>query len=314
MAEGGHVDETGFAAEGRGLLEVGAAEGLLVPLECAGGGEDCAAAAIFPRAGEGGEHGDGADGGSAELGALDAVVEAEGGGASGGVFAGELLDFCGGHAGPVGYALGGVFAGALGETVEAVGHFVDVGAVFKAFVEDDVHHAEGEGGVGAGTDGDVPVGKGGGAGAVGIDDDEARAVAAGLLDHGPEVDVVAVNVRAPGEDEFGEAEVFSGGAELFSVDGVPGLAAGFRTDGAVEAAGAEAVKEAAVHGAVAELADGAGVAVGKDGLGAVLIADLLEARGDGGEGFVPGDALEGFVFAAAGEWVVWRTPGLRRRG
>ena len=151
-----------------------------------------------------------------------------------------------------------------------MGHVVNVGAVFKALVEDDVHHAEGEGGVGTGADGDVPVGERGGAGAIGIDDDETCAVAAGLVDHGPEVDVVAVDVRGPGKDEFGEAEVFGGDSELFSVDEVPGLAAGLRTDGAVEAAGAEAVEEAAVHGAEAEHADGACVAVGQDGLGTVL--------------------------------------------
>jgi hypothetical protein len=168
-----------------------------------------------------------------------------------------------------------------------VGHGVDVGAVFKPFVEDDVHHAEGERRVGAGADGDVPVGKRGGAGAVGVDDDEACAIAAGLLDHGPQMDVVAVDVRAPGEDELGKAEVFGGSAELFSVDGVPGHAAGLRTDGAVQAAGAQAVKEAAVHGAVTEYADGARIAVGQDGLGAVFVADLLEARCDFGRGLRP---------------------------
>ncbi len=136
-------------------------------------------------------------------------------------------------------------------------HGVDVGAIFKAFVEDDVHHAQGQRGVGAGADGDVPVGERGGTGAIGIDDDEARARAAGLLDHGPQVHVVAVDVRAPGEDEFGEAEILGGRAQLLSVDQVPGLAAGFRTDGAVKAAGAQAVKEAAVHGPVAEHGDGA---------------------------------------------------------
>ena len=137
---------------------------------------------------------------------------------------------------------------------------------------------------------------------VGIDDDEAGAIAAGLLDHGPEMDVVAVDVGAPGEDELGEAEIFGGRAQLFAVDEVPGHAAGFRADGAIELAGAEAVKEAAVHGAEAEHADGARVAVGQDRLGADGVADVLETGGDGVEGFVPGDALEGFVLAAAGEW------------
>ena len=142
------------------------------------------------------------------------------------------------------------------------------------------------------------VGKGGCAGAIGVDDDEACAFAAGLLDHGPEMDVVAVDVRTPGEDELGEAKVFGGSAELFSVDSVPGHATGFRTDGAVESAGAQAVKEAAVHGAVTEYADGARIAVGQDGLGAVFVADLLKAGSDFVEGLVPGDALEGLMLAA----------------
>ena len=80
-----------------------------------------------------------------------------------------------------------------------------------------------------------------------------------------------------------------------------GLAAGLRADGAVELRGAEAVEEAAIHGAVAELADGAGVGVGQDRFGAVLAGDDGEAGRDGVEGFVPGDALEGFGFAAVGE-------------
>ena len=180
-----------------------------------------------------------------------------------------------------------------------MGEFIDVGAVFKAFVKDDVHHAQGEGGVGSGTDGDVPVSQRGGAGAVGVDDDEARAIAAGLLDHGPEMDVVAVDVRGPGEHQFGEAEILGGRAVFLAVYQVPGLTSGLGADGAVEAAGAQAVKETAVHGAEAEHADGAGV--GQDGLGAVQIADLLEARGNGVEGFIPGDALEGLVLAAAFE-------------
>ena len=79
-------------------------------------------------------------------------------------------------------------------------------------------------------------------------------------------------LRAPGEDQLGQAEVFGGHAELLAINQVPRHAAGFRTDGAIELAGAEAMKEAAVHGAEAKHADGARIAVGKDRLGAVRSA------------------------------------------
>ncbi len=95
-------------------------------------------------------------------------------------------------------------------------------------------------------------------------------------------------------------------AELFGLGAVAdaeGLGhaghAGGGADGAVEARGAEAMKEAAVHACAVEQAHGAGVAVGQDGLGAELGGDGAEAGGDGVEGFVPGDALEAaFAFGA----------------
>ena len=159
--------------------------------------------------------------------------------------------------------------------------------------------AEGEGNVSAGTNGDMPIGMRGSARFVRIDDDEARAIAPGLLDHGPKMNVVAVDVCAPGEDELCKPEVLGWSAQLFAVHGVPGNAASLGTDGAVQAACAETMKEAAVHGAVAELADGAGIAVRQDGLRPVTIAGFFQARCDRVERFVPAHAFKGFMFAAA---------------
>src|SRR6185312_4684219 len=133
------------------------------------------------------------------------------------------------------------------------------------------------------------------------------AVAPGLLDKRPEVNVVAVNVRAPGEDKLGEPEVFRGRAHLFSVDQIPGSAAGFGANGPVETAGAQTVKKASIHGAIAKHADGPGVTIGQDGLGAVPLANFAEAHCYRIESFVPADALEGFVFAAPGERRFGRT-------
>ena len=84
---------------------------------------------------------------------------------------------------------------------------VDVVAVFETFRSDHVHHGEGERGVGAGADGVVAVGELAGAVLVRIDGVEPRAVAARFDDEGPEMDVGAEDVGAPGEDQFGVAEL-----------------------------------------------------------------------------------------------------------
>jgi hypothetical protein len=99
------------------------------------------------------------------------------------------------------------------------------------------------------------------------------AVAACFFDEGPQVNVVAVDIRGPGDDVPGMAEVLRVGAELFSVDRHQGIAACGRADGAIEPRGAEPVKEAAIHGAIAEHTNGPGVGVGQDGLRTVFPAE-----------------------------------------
>ena len=76
-------------------------------------------------------------------------------------------------------------------------------------------------------------------------------------------------------------------------------AAGRGADGAVQARRAQAVKETAIHAGVVEQPHGPGVAIGQDGFGAELGGDGLEARGDGVQRIIPGDALEAaFAFGA----------------
>ena len=175
----------------------------------------------------------------------------------------------------------------------------DVVGVEQVLADDDVHHAEGERDVGAGIDGQIPVGAGGGAGAVRIDDHQLGAVAARFLDEGPEVDVVAVDVRAPGDDVARVRELLRLGAELGAVHRLDADFPGDGADGAVQLRGAQAMKEAAVHGRAVEHAERAAVGVRKNGFGAVLARDLLEAGGDFVERFVPGDALEILLIAGA---------------
>ena len=100
-----------------------------------------------------------------------------------------------------------------------------------------MHQGQREKGVGSGVDGEVLVGQCRGAGAVRVDDDQACAVAAGGLDEGPQMDVVAVDVGSPGDDEGGVGEVLRGGAKLDAVDGEEGRPAGGGADSAVELGG-----------------------------------------------------------------------------
>ena len=132
-----------------------------------------------------------------------------------------------------------------------------------------MHDGERERGVGAGADREVLVGKRGGARSVGVDDDEPGPTSAGFFNEWPQVNVVAVNVGAPRDDEAGMREVLWRGAELDAVDAQQRFATGAGADSAVELRGSEAVEEPAIHRPVAKLSDGACVAVGEDGFGAV---------------------------------------------
>ncbi len=299
MAQLAHVDDARQAAQRRGQRKIWPLQCLLVPSESARGRKLSAAPANFPCAGERRQHGDGPHRCAPVFASLHPIVQTQRGGARGGVLARQLLDLARGHSGVVSDALRRKLAHALGQALEAMRHFRDVGAVFEALVEDHVHHAEGQRRIRSGTDGDVPVGYCGCPRAVGIDDDQPRSVAPRLLDEWPQVNVVAVDVRGPREDKIGQAEVFGWRAQLLSVDQVPCLPARFGTDGAVKLARPQAVKEAAIHGAVAEHADGSGVTVREDRFGAVPVADLVKPRSDRIERFVPARALECFVLAPA---------------
>ena len=92
---------------------------------------------------------------------------------------------------------------ALAQRLGADGVALDVVAVLEAVAEDHVHHAQGQRGVGTRQQRQVLVRLLRGARAEGIDGDELRAPPPRLLDEGPEVDVRADDVGAPGHDEPG---------------------------------------------------------------------------------------------------------------
>ena len=170
--------------------------------------------------------------------------------------------------------------------------FLDIGAIFEAIAQNHVHKAESEREIGPGVDDEMLIGHPGGTGFDGIDHDEAGAAAAGVDDERPQVDVISVNIGAPGDDEFGFPELFRLGAEAVTEGGHQGRAAGGGTNSAIKTRGAEAVEEAAVHAGVIQQAHGAGVAVGQHGFRTEFAHGGRKAGGDGVYRLIPTDARE----------------------
>jgi hypothetical protein len=128
--------------------------------------------------------------------------------------------------------------------------------------------------------------------AVGIDHHQLRALAAGLDDKGPQVNVVAMNVRSPGDDVAREGELLWFGAQLHPEYGLQTHFPGDGADGAIQLRSAQAVEEATIHGAAVQHRQRAPAGVGKNGFAAEFAADFPEAICDLLERLVPGNALE----------------------
>src|ERR1700734_1881684 len=99
-----------------------------------------------------------------------------------------------------------------------------------------------------------------------VDNHQPGALAPCFFDEGPQMNVIAVDIRGPRDDVPGMAEVFRIRSQLRPVDGYEGIAACRRTDRAVELRGAEPVKEPAIHGPIAEDPHRPRVGIGQDGL------------------------------------------------
>src|SRR5436305_7566298 len=133
-----------------------------------------------------------------------------------GVFARELHYVDRGNSREGGDRLRRILLDFLLQLVEAQRVLGDVIGVIEIFVDDDVHHRERQRDVRPRIDGQIPIGKGGGTGLIWVDDNQLRAVPTCLFYEGPQVNVGAVNVRAPGDYVLRIAEGFHIGAELAS--------------------------------------------------------------------------------------------------
>ena len=145
--------------------------------------------------------------------------------------------------------------------------------------------------VGAGARAEEGVGVVGGLRAVGVDAVDLGASLASHLDVVAEVDVGREHADAPEDNHIAMLGFLRGGRQRRAHDVAIATALGGRTDGAVEARGAERVEEG-VAGAVANRAHRAGVGVGQDGLGAVFLDDAVPAPSDLFDGLIPADGAK----------------------
>src|SRR5262249_13799810 len=135
--------------------------------------------------------------------------------------------------------------------------------------------------------------------AVRVDDHQLRAVLPRLLDERPQVDIGAVDVRAPGDDVFGFGEGGDVGPHFAAEHADQSVAAGRGADGAVELRSAQPVEETGVYPLTIQVAERPAIRVGEDRLRSEVLGRLLQAAGDLAQRDLPGDAIKVAEIATA---------------
>ena len=288
VADGRHVDRARIVPD-----EIGPLERLVVDRVGAARREQGAARRIAPGADQRGEAGRGAHRHAAAGVPLHPIVEPDHRGLDRAVVPRQRNDVVGCETGDLRDAPRRVIAQAFHELLETQRVTRDVVVIEQVFRDEDVHHAQRQRGIGARQRREVHVTLLRGLAAVGIDRDQLGAAAFRLLHAAPQVQVRDDGIRAPDDDELGVFELFEIGADARPDGRGVACLARARAYCAIEQRCAEPVKKAPIHGAVLEQAHCPGVAVGKNCLRSIRRSgDLLEARADRVQRFVPADALE----------------------
>ena len=287
VANGGHVDGARCL---RGH-QVRPLQHRALGRELAGAGQQQAARAVAPRAGEGRQAGHGAHGIAPAAHALHAVVEPDGRGLRGAVVLGQLADLLHRNAADVGRALGRPLQGALAQRFPAQRVAGDVVVVQPVVGDEFVHQRQRQRGIGAGAQLDVLMALVGRLALARVNAYQLGAIALGLLRIAPEVQVAADGIAAPDQDELRLGKELHLHAHFAAQRLHQGFSPGRGADGAVELRCTQLVEETAVHALALHHAHGASVAVGQDGFGRAG-RNRLQALRNIGQGFVPADGRE----------------------
>src|ERR1700675_3410191 len=101
------------------------------------------------------------------------------------------------------------------------------------------------------------------------------------------MNIVAVNIRAPGDDVTRVCKLFRLGTELDANHRFQAFFASGGADAALQLRGAQAMEETPIHGGAVERAECTSVRVGEDGFGAVFVSDPAQALRNFVESLVP---------------------------
>src|SRR5208337_742852 len=114
----------------------------------------------------------------------------------------------------------------------------------------------------------------------------------GFFDEGPEMNVVAVNIRAPGNDVARMRKLFRLGTKLDANHRFQAFFTGAGADAALQLRSAQPVEEAPVHGTAVERGNRAPVRIGQDGFKPVFSDNPTEAMCNFVKRLIPGDPLK----------------------
>ena len=131
-----------------------------------------------------------------------------------------------------------------------------------------------------------------------INDDQLRALAASLFNERPKVNVVAMHVAAPHQDQTRMRKIFRRRAQLHTVHTRQRRPASARADRAIQLRSSQPVKEPPVHRPVSKLPNRSRIAVGQNALRPVLRRNQFQFQPYQHQRFVPRHGLECLRFTS----------------
>ena len=155
-----------------------------------------------------------------------------------------------------------------------------------------MHHPQRQRRIGPGIDRQMLIRQRSRARLVRIDHNQLRAVTPRLFNKWPQMHIVAMDIRAPRDDQSGMGKVLRRRPQLYPIDTLQRRSARLGADRPSQLRSSQPMKEPAVHRPISQLADRPGVAVRQHALRSKLRRNLLQLRRNLVERLVPRDSLK----------------------
>ncbi len=180
--------------------------------------------------------------------------------------------------------------------------------VFEPHAQNYVHHPQGQRRIGPRIDHQMLVSQCGRPRPIRIDHHQLRALAPRLFNERPQVHVVAMDIRAPRNDQPCMSKVLWRRPQLDPVHALQRHTARFRADRPVQLRGPKPMEEPPIHRPIPQLPDRPGIAVRQHALRPKLSHNLFELCSDLIQRLVPGDPLKRLSLSSLRQRSLWH-PG-----